>query len=418
MAFEKGIQKIYAALCLIVPIFIWPKGGDSDHFYLPKVILLAFFCLVILLFMIYHRKDVMQYMLFDKVSIASLVFLVMLTFSLFFAMDLKESLLGRVYRFEGYLTIVMYLFLFWGSRFIRDDRWVLKALLISVVVQSIYGIAQSYGYDPILRDDVRIYWLSAFGASGNPNFYGSFMVMALPLSIWYTFKQNKFIGHILYAMVFYALLASMTRGAWLGACVGLFVALWIARKSPSYLSKVSMVLLISFVLLVQFNQSHHNQVITQALSIPKEAVEVFTQAEEAPKAGSYRIFIWTHVVELIESRPLTGYGFDYLPKLFFEHYQTDMNTVMGSLMTIDKAHNEYLNLAVSAGIPSLLAYLSLLLLVLSQSMKKGSNFIIAIIIAYLVQAFFNISVVSVAFLFWILLGRLVPYASKSVFETN
>ena len=417
MAFEKGIQKIYAALCLIVPIFIWPKGGDSDHFYLPKVILLALFCLIIVLFMIYHRKDVLQYALFDKISMVTLVFLALLTFSLFFAMDLKESLLGRVYRFEGYLTIVMYLFLFWGSRFIRDDRWVLKALLISVVVQSIYGIAQSNGYDPILRDDVRMYWVSAFGASGNPNFYGSFMVMALPLSIGYTFKHNKFIGLILYALVFYALLASMTRGAWLGACVGLFVALWIARKSPSYLSKISMVLLISFILLVQFNKSHHNQVVTQALSIPKEAVEVFTQADEAPKAGSYRIFIWTHVIELIEDRPLTGYGFDYLPKLFFEHYQTDMNTVMGRLMTIDKAHNEYLNLAVSAGIPSLLAYLSLLLLVLSQSMKKGSNFIFAIIIAYLVQAFFNISVVSVAFIFWILLGRLVPYASKSIPET-
>ena len=130
MAFEKGIQKIYAALCLIVPIFIWPKGGDSDHFYLPKVILLALFCLIIVLFMIYHRKDVLQYALFDKISMVTLVFLALLTFSLFFAMDLKESLLGRVYRFEGYLTIVMYLFLFWGSRFIRDDRWVLKALLI------------------------------------------------------------------------------------------------------------------------------------------------------------------------------------------------------------------------------------------------------------------------------------------------
>lgn len=418
MAFEKSIQKIYAALCLIVPIFIWPRGGNSDHFYLPKVVLLALFCLLIVVLIIYHRKEVIQYKLLDKISIASLIFLALLTISLFFAMDLKESLLGRVYRYEGYLTIVMYLFLFWGSRFIRDDRIVLKFLLISVIIQSVYGITQSNGFDPILRDDVRMYWNTAFGASGNPNFYGSFMVMALPLSIWYMFKQNKTIGLVVYALAFYALLASMTRGAWLGATVGLFIALWIARKSPSYLSKISLILLISFIVLVQFNHSHHNQVVTQALSIPKEAVEVLAQTEEAPKAGSYRIFIWTHVIELIEARPLSGYGFDYLPKLFFEHYQSDMNTVMGRLMTIDKAHNEYLNLAVSAGIPSLLAYLSLLLLVLVQSMKNGSNFIFAIIIAYLVQAFFNISVVSVAFLFWILLGRLVPYASKAIIETN
>ena len=181
-------------------------------------------------------------------------------------------------------------------------------------------------------------------------------------------------------------------------------------------SKISLIFVISFVLLVQFNSSHQNQVVTQALSIPKEAVEVLVQAETAPQAGSYRIFIWTHVVALIKERPMTGYGFDYLPKLFFEYYQKDMQSVMGRLMTIDKAHNEYLNIAVSAGIPSLIAYLTLVFVVLKNSVSKEKNLLLAVIIAYLVQAFFNISVVSVAFLFWILLGRLVPYASKSFIE--
>ncbi|HCT63394.1 MAG TPA: hypothetical protein DIC19_04770 [Erysipelotrichaceae bacterium] len=416
MAFEKRLQKIYAALCLVLPLFIWPKGGDSDHFYLPKVIMLAFFCLVLLVYMIYHQHDIKKFKVMDPIMAVSLTFLLMLTISLFFALDLRESLLGRVYRYEGYLTIVMYLFLFWGSRFIRDDQWILRMLLAGVVIQAIYGIAQSFGFDPVLRDNVRSGWVSTFGTLGNPNFYGSFMVMALPLSIWFMFKQQLQLGAVIYAFVFYALLASMTRGAWLGAVVGLFVTLWLARKSASYLSKISLIFVISFVLLVQFNTSHQNQVVTQALSIPKEAVDVLVQAETAPQAGSYRIFIWTHVLELIEARPLTGYGFDYLPKLFFEYYQKDMQSVMGRLMTIDKAHNEYLNIAVSAGIPSLLAYLALLFIVLKTSISKGKNLLFAVIIAYLIQAFFNISVVSVAYLFWILLGRLVPYASKSIPE--
>jgi putative inorganic carbon (HCO3(-)) transporter len=95
-----------------------------------------------------------------------------------------------------------------------------------------------------------------------------------------------------------------------------------------------------------------------------------------------------------------------------------MQSVMGRLMTIDKAHNEYLNIAVSAGIPSLIAYLTLVFVVLKNSVSKEKNLLLAVIIAYLVQAFFNISVVSVAFLFWILLGRLVPYASKSFIEAD
>lgn len=418
MAFEKGLQKIYAALCLIVPLFIWPKGGNSDHFYLPKLVLLVLFAFVLLLYLIYHREEVKKFKVMDSITMASLAFLLMLTLSLFFAMDLKESLLGRVYRYEGYLTIVLYLFLFWGSRFIRNDQWVLRLLLVGVVIQAIYGIAQTSGFDPFLRDDVRLGWQSAFGTLGNPNFYGSFMVMALPLSIWYMFKHQFHMGAVIYALVFYALMASMTRGAWLGASVGLFVCLGLARKSSSYLSKISLIFVISLSLLIHYNASHQNQVVTQALSIPKEAVEVLAQAETAPQAGSYRIFIWTHVLALIKERPMTGYGFDYLPKLFFEYYQKDMQSVMGRLMTIDKAHNEYLNIAVSAGIPSLIAYLTLLFVVLKNSLSKEKNLLLAVIIAYLVQAFFNISVVSVAFIFWILLGRLVPYANKSIIEAD
>ena len=416
MAFEKGLQKIYAALCLIVPLFIWPKGGNSDHFYLPKLVLLTLFCFILLVYLIYHREEIKKFKVMDTITMASLAFLLMLTLSLFFALDLKESLFGRIYRYEGYLAIVLYLFLFWGSRFIRNDQWVLRLLLVGVVIQAIYGIAQTSGFDPVLRDDVRMGWQSAFGTLGNPNFYGSFMVMALPLSIWYMFTHHFYMGAVIYALVFYALLASMTRGAWLGSSVGLFVCLWLARKSSRYLSKIGLIFVISLTLLVQFNSSHHNQVMTQALSIPKEAVEVLVQAESAPQAGSYRIFIWTHVIELIKERPVTGYGFDYLPKLFFEYYQKDMQSVMGRLMTIDKAHNEYLNIAVSAGIPSLIAYLVFVIVVLKSSISKERNLLFAVIIAYLVQAFFNISVVSVAFLFWILLGRLVPYASKSIFE--
>lgn len=418
MAFEKGLQKIYAALCLIVPLFILPKGGSSDHFYLPKLLLLALFCLVLIIHCVLHFREMNRYKVMDAITMASLTFLLLLSISLLFALDLKESLFGRIDRYEGYLTIVMYLFLFWGARFIRSDKWVLNMLLVGIVIQAVYGIAQSNGFDPILRDDIRMGWQSAFGTLGNPNFYGSFMAMALPLSIWFMFKQQVHIGALIYALVFYALLASMTRGAWLGASVGLLFGLWIARKSSSYLSKVSLVLVISFIVLVQYNQSHHNQVVTQALSIPKEAVEVLVQAESAPQAGSYRIFIWTHVLDLVKDRPLTGYGFDYLPKLFFEYYQEDMHTVMGRLMTIDKAHNEYLNIAVSAGIPSLIAYLILLLAVLKKSISKGPNILVAVIVAYMVQAFFNISVVSVAYLFWILLGRLVPYASKSTSEAH
>jgi O-antigen ligase len=78
-------------------------------------------------------------------------------------------------------------------------------------------------------------------------------------------------------------------------------------------------------------------------------------------------------------------------------------------VTIDKAHNEYLHIAVVTGIPSLLTYLSILVIIfwrnITQVKRDKTKLIVAFaVFAYLAQAFSNISVIAVAPLFWILLG--------------
>jgi O-antigen ligase len=85
-------------------------------------------------------------------------------------------------------------------------------------------------------------------------------------------------------------------------------------------------------------------------------------------------------------------------------------------VTVDKAHNEYLQIAVTLGIPALLVYLFFTAHVLLTGLKaasrmKGENQILlfgllAICIGYLTQAFFNISVITVAPFFWVILGIL------------
>lgn len=78
---------------------------------------------------------------------------------------------------------------------------------------------------------------------------------------------------------------------------------------------------------------------------------------------------------------------------------------------MDKAHNEYLHIAVTIGIPALILYLTFIALVILPNIKKifkkESIFIIlSVIISYLAQAFFNISTIGIAPLFWVALGIL------------
>ena len=75
----------------------------------------------------------------------------------------------------------------------------------------------------------------------------------------------------------------------------------------------------------------------------------------------------------------------------------------------DKAHNEYLQIAVTLGIPALIAYLIFLGMIIIPNLKyifkqKYIFILLSIIGSYLVQAFFNISTIGIAPLFWLTLG--------------
>ena len=86
---------------------------------------------------------------------------------------------------------------------------------------------------------------------------------------------------------------------------------------------------------------------------------------------------------------------------------------------IDKVHNEYLQKLVTEGIFSLITYMLLLLLLFIKSIKKitknKDTLLITLFISFLtyaIQAFFNISVICVAPLFYILMGLLASEAKN------
>lgn len=97
---------------------------------------------------------------------------------------------------------------------------------------------------------------------------------------------------------------------------------------------------------------------------------------------------------------------------------------MGTNNRIYDENNDYLQIALTTGVPTLVVYLLLLSVIvmkgikrlkyLAQDQKLISIGMLAAIIGYLVQAFFNISVISVAPYFWLILGLFV---STSVSES-
>ena len=135
-----------------------------------------------------------------------------------------------------------------------------------------------------------------------------------------------------------------------------------------------------------------------------------TQAPDVEQGGSWRLLIWGYALKLIKESPFIGYGPDTFG-IQMEQFSEEINRMFHLNIYFDKVHIDYLQIAVTSGIPALLVYLSFVFSVMKKSYKliwqsQFSLFLFASVFGYLIAIFFNISVVCVAYIYWILLGAL------------
>jgi hypothetical protein len=135
------------------------------------------------------------------------------------------------------------------------------------------------------------------------------------------------------------------------------------------------------------------------------------------KLGSSRGYIWSRSIPLIKNNLILGSG----PDTFV--FQFPQNDFVGKYyaydtpnMLVDKPHNLYLQIALNDGLIALIAFLCIVLVYIFDSIrlyafKNNYNHsqILGLanslgIIGYLFAGFFNDSVISVAPIFWIVLG--------------
>ena len=413
-----NVAKVTVILALsVIPAVFVPLGGTTDHFYLPKVaamIILALSFLAVLAINKIRFKDIVQK---DRINISLFIYFILLAASVYAAENKVFAIIGVPGRWEGLVTITLYMFLFITARlYLVPDEGLFKIILVTAIIVSIYGILQTMNFDPFPRDVLRENWSKrAFSTMGNPNFLGSYIVLIIPTSIYFYIIKKNITGLTAYAILFYCLLSTGTRGAWLGtiASIMAFAAIHYMyfRYSKGEFTRYIILLVITILLLALYNFYTECAFIDRFLSIKRDADEFLTNGDRADYSGANRGFIWKRVAELIKKRPLTGYGIENLGEAFKKYYTQDMIELWNEVRYLDKAHNEYLHIAVTSGIPSLLVYLTFISQIILKGLFRLKNcktalLILSSVIGYMTAAFFNISVVSVAYVYWIFLGLL------------
>lgn len=135
------------------------------------------------------------------------------------------------------------------------------------------------------------------------------------------------------------------------------------------------------------------------------------------RLGSARGYIWSRSIPMLKDTILIGYGPDVFAMKFPQRdYLGKYYAYDTPNMIVDKPHNLYLQIGINQGIIALLAFLALTLGYIAESIKlyalkdtyasKEAMGIATMlsIVGYLGAGFFNDSIVSVAPIFWILLG--------------
>jgi putative inorganic carbon (HCO3(-)) transporter len=378
------------------------------------MIILALSFLAVLAINKIRFKDIVQK---DRINISLFIYFILLAASVYAAENKVFAIIGVPGRWEGLVTITLYMFLFITARlYLVPDEGLFKIILVTAIIVSIYGILQTMNFDPFPRDVLRENWSKrAFSTMGNPNFLGSYIVLIIPTSIYFYIIKKNITGLTAYAILFYCLLSTGTRGAWLGtiASIMAFAAIHYMyfRYSKGEFTRYIILLVITILLLALYNFNTEGAFIDRFLSIARDANEFLTKGDRADYSGANRGFIWKRVAELIKKRPLAGYGIENLGEAFKKYYTKDMIELWNEVRYLDKAHNEYLHIAVTSGIPSLLVYLTFISQIILKGLFRLKNcktalLILSSVIGYMTAAFFNISVVSVAYVYWIFLGLL------------
>lgn len=418
---EKIIYNLFLVIIFIMPII--PEKIGMGIYSLKNTIFNMSVITTAVSLTILNIKNIRSYKLtiYDTLVIAYLILVVLS--GVFSKYGFIECILGTNGRGEGVLTIFSYLLTFVicknGYKYLTKT---FKVAIIGAVIVSIYGIVQAnVPLDIKLPFGVANSLGVAEGTMCNQNFFSSYLCIFLPMLCYYYLKTDKNRILILVALVFVALVYTTTLNSYTVFLI-MFVlisayVMWRNKNKEEILIKILIMITIFIAIFIILNFWGDGIYAREFLGLGNEFENLVNGDDEF---GTGRLRIWKRVILAIKNNPVLGVGPDSLKMEFKDtRYHLEGNLDVLSCVIVDKAHCEYLHIAVTTGILSMIIYLILIVLICkrlkkivvyinNENQKNKDNLFITMtfigITSYLAQAVGNISVVQVAPIFWSILG--------------
>ena len=408
---QKILNKVLICLVCLLPLIYLPFD-----FMFSNTLLKTFYiylCSTIIVFLCCK----IGYKKIDKIDIFLIAFYLLNLLSLCFSVDKKLSIYGNTYsaRYDGIIMLSSYLLIYYASKYYYQINKIdVSMFFVSGTIVCLIGI---YQFVTFSQSNTNLPYTETVLRStlGNSNFVGSYLTLFIPALITMYFLKGKFRYLLLSAIFLATLVLSTARSAWVGIALFLpFLIIFLIKNFEKKQLKNYIIILICFILIcvatIALEQITGNHIITHKLSTLVQDIINLGHFNISLEMGSARLKIWDMVFNVIKNKPILGTGPETLPLgLATYSHESFTRWINESSTFIDKAHNDYLHIAACTGIPSLVFYIIFLILILNSFRKsmfknKIAFIFFGTIFTYIVQAFFNISVISVAPVFWFVLG--------------
>lgn len=346
----------------------------------------------------------------------AIAYLVLTWLSALFSDYFPDTIIG-VTRYEGALTISIYVLCFLlVSVFGRLDKPMLFVFSITVALFCAVALVQvlldlnifnlfpeSYAYS-----DSYVEFPSAYaGTIGNIDFVAAYLCLVIPL-LWISVaKQFGALRFTLLIPLFMALSLLVSLGV-LAGLVGVVIGALLSV--PFVFIKRTKGIVVYFASLAVFTicAAIYIYFVDIGSGLLHELHEIL-HGRASGNFGSGRLYIWSQVLQRLWEHPLLGYGPDTMIYSGLEPF-TRYDEHLGAMIVseIDTAHNEYLNIAFHQGIPAMLIYLAMLLVIARDWVVYRRSAAVCALgsaaLSYCIQAFFGISICITSPFFWLTIG--------------
>ncbi len=433
----RGVRAaVIIVLAAAVPVVFDPHSGDV--FNLPKYTLTLIGALVLIgLWIVAAVNDRAAPRWRNGLQWVVAAVVAWTAICAFAGVDTHVSLLGNYGSYDGFYSAAAFGVIMMTAAEAFDAADIRKVLGVfgfaggTVVV--FYGLIQLHDTElhgarwDFIRWNLGSFSNDIFSTFGNPNHLGGYLAMILPVVVVLGALTKRWwwraAAGVLAFVILVELVRTSARGAWVAA-IAAFVILAamlipeIKRRPVLAVgSAAGVVVIVVLGLAVEGKRFLSHSLSTLFQSGGTTSVQ-------------QRYDIWSAAVHIAAHHPLTGIGPDTFALVYPQYQSAAWVAALGPNYLVNGAHDIFMNVLADQGFIGLLLFLALLVFVALRStgawrrlraVELGDDIhetvkthaqahrvtlavATAVMVAYIVQAVFNVQQVGLSFSFWLLIG--------------